>query len=71
MLFKDISVFSSGCHFVQQSGRICAILIEGIIGNIYEKNNLDLDQWCSRCRFKKKLHTMDDEQQMPDQDRSQ
>ena len=28
MLFKDISIFSSGGHFIQQRGTICAILVE-------------------------------------------
>ena len=33
MLFKDISSFSSGGHFVQWSETICAIMVEGIMGN--------------------------------------
>ena len=32
MLFKDISIFSSGGQFDRQSGTICAILVEGIMG---------------------------------------
>ena len=31
MLFKDISLFSSGVHFVQQSKTICAIILKGIV----------------------------------------
>ena len=36
MSFNDFSVIflSSGGHFVQRSGTICAILVEGIMGNI-------------------------------------
>ena len=34
---KDFSIFSFGGHFVQQRGTICAILIEGIMGNISVK----------------------------------
>ena len=34
MLFKDISIFSSGGHFVQQSQTVCVILVEGIMWNI-------------------------------------
>ena len=37
MLFKDISIFSSGADFAQQSGTICAIVVEGIMENITEK----------------------------------
>ena len=37
MLFKDFSRFNSGSHFVQQSGTICAILVEDIMGNIRVK----------------------------------
>ena len=37
MLFKDFSIFSPGGQFVQQSRTICAILVEGIIGNIHVK----------------------------------
>ena len=29
MSFKGFSIFSSGCHFVQPSGTILAILVEG------------------------------------------
>ena len=32
--FKRFSIFSSGGHFVQQSGMICAILVEGHPRNI-------------------------------------
>ena len=34
MPFKFISIFSSGGHFVQQSGTVCKILVEGIMRNI-------------------------------------
>ena len=37
MLFKDISTGGSGGHFVQQSGPVCAILVEGIISKISVK----------------------------------
>ena len=37
MLFKDISIFSSGGHFVQQRGTICAILVEVNTRNISVK----------------------------------
>ena len=37
MLFKDFSSFSSCGYFVQQIGTICAIVVEGIIGNITVK----------------------------------
>ena len=29
MSFKGFSILSSGCHFVQQSGTILALLVEG------------------------------------------
>ena len=32
--FKEFSIFSSGGHFGQWSGTICAILEEGFVGNI-------------------------------------
>ena len=35
MLFKDFSISSPDGHFVQRSNPICAILVEGIMGNIY------------------------------------
>ena len=35
MSFKFVSFFNSGGHFVQQSKTIHAILIEGILRNIY------------------------------------
>ena len=35
MSFKDISYLEFGGHFVQRSGTICAILIEGIMRNIF------------------------------------
>ena len=37
MSFKSLSVFSSGGHFVQQSGTILAILVEGHSRNISVK----------------------------------
>ena len=37
MLFKDISVFSSTCHFIPQSQTVCAILVESIMRNISVK----------------------------------
>ena len=37
MLFKDFSIFSCDGHFVQRSKMICAILVEGNIGNILVK----------------------------------
>ena len=38
MLFIDFSIFSSGIHFVQWSRPICATFIEGIMGNICNRN---------------------------------
>ena len=37
MLLKEFSIFSFGGHFVQWSGIICAICLEGIMGNIHVK----------------------------------
>ena len=37
MSFKDISVLSSGCHFVYPSRNVCAILVEDIMRNISVK----------------------------------
>ena len=37
MLFKDISIFSSGGQFVQQSNTVCAVLAEGIMRNVSVK----------------------------------
>ena len=39
MTFNDISIISSGNHFVQQNGTVCAIaiMVEGIIRNISVK----------------------------------
>ena len=31
MLFKDISIFNSGNHFIQCSRTVCAILVESIM----------------------------------------
>ena len=33
-MFKDFSIFSSGGHFVHQSGISLAILVEGHLSNI-------------------------------------
>ena len=38
MLFKEFSIFSSGIHFVMWSRTICATFIEGIMGNICNRN---------------------------------
>ena len=35
MSFKDFSIFSSGSRFVQWSGTVLTILLEGLHGNIY------------------------------------
>ena len=48
--FKDFLIYSSGVHFVYQSGTNCAILVEGIMRNISEII-LNLDQ-LFRCHFK-------------------
>ena len=37
MLFKRFSIFSSGSHFVQQSGTILAVSVEGRPKNISVK----------------------------------
>ena len=34
---RDIPIFSSGGHFVQLKGTVCAILVEGIMRNISVK----------------------------------
>ena len=36
-LLKDISISSSGSHFVQQCGTVCTFLVEGIIRHISVK----------------------------------
>ena len=41
--------------FVRRSGIICAILVEGIMRNIFSEISLNLDQWFRRCRLKKKI----------------
>ena len=52
MPFKDISLFSSGGHFVQRGKTFCEIGVEGIVRNISVKL-LNLDQWLKRrCRLK-------------------
>ena len=35
MSFKDIPILSFGGHSVQRSKSVCAILVEGIMRNIY------------------------------------
>ena len=35
--FKDFSIFSSGGHLICRSKKICAIFVEGIMGNIQLK----------------------------------
>ena len=37
MLFKNISIFSSGGHFFHWNGTVCAISVEDIMGNIHVK----------------------------------
>ena len=37
MSFKGFSTFSSGCHFVQPSGTILAISVEGHLRNTSEQ----------------------------------
>ena len=37
MSFKHISDFSPAAHFVQRSGLVCAILLEGTLWNISVK----------------------------------
>ena len=44
---KIFLIWSSGSHFVQQSGTICEILVDGIMRNICEII-LNLDQWFRR-----------------------
>ena len=41
---KIFLIWSSGGPFVQQSGTICAIIVEGIMKNIHVKS-INLDQW--------------------------
>ena len=36
-MFKDFSIFSSGCHLVYPSGTISAILVGSHLGNIAMK----------------------------------
>ena len=38
MSFNILNVFNSGSHFVQCRVNICAILKDGIVGNIYMKS---------------------------------
>ena len=50
MSFEDFSIFSSGGHFVKGSLTSCAILVEGIIGNIHVKLfQTWTDLWFRRC----------------------
>ena len=42
MLFKGFSIFSFGCHFVQQSRAILAILAEG------NPRNIPVKQLCNQ-----------------------
>ena len=50
---KIFLIWSSGDHFVQQSGTICAILVEGIMSYFFCEIILKLDQWFKRrCRLK-------------------
>ena len=44
--------FSSGGHFVRWSRTICAILVEGIMGNIHV-NSYNLERWFRRRCLKK------------------
>ena len=53
MSFKVFSIFSSGGHFVQQSGTILAILVEGHPRNISVKFFLKSFLWSRmRCNLK-------------------
>ena len=54
MSFKVFSIFSSGGHFVQQSGTILAILVEGHPRNISVKFFLKSFLW-SRMRYNLKV----------------
>ena len=47
LLFKDFPFFSSGSYFIEGSGTICAISIEGIIGFIHV--------FRTKCHLKEKL----------------
>ena len=48
MSFKGFSIFSFGGHFVQQSRKILAILVEGHPRNISVKNIFKLEQCFQR-----------------------
>ena len=53
MLFKCFSIFSSGGHFVQWSGTILAILVDGHPRHISVKKNLKSSRLTrKRCRLK-------------------
>ena len=48
MSFRDFSIFSTGSHFVQLSGTVLAILVEG-----HPRIILKLGHWSMRiCRLK-------------------
>ena len=47
MAFKDLSIFSPGMHFVQQSITLWEILVEGLMRSIYVK--LYLGRQLRRC----------------------
>ena len=49
---KIFLIWSSGRPFVQQSGTICAILVEGIKRNNSVKLFFNLDQWLRSCLLK-------------------
>ena len=51
MFFNDIFIRSFAGPFAQQNKTLCAILVEGIIKNLFCKFILNLDHWFSRrCR---------------------
>ena len=51
MSFKYILALAA--HFVQGSGTICAILVEGIMRNDSVMSSLNFNQWFKRrCRLK-------------------
>ena len=76
MLFKDISklalasilfsgaesIFNFGGHFVQRSGTVCAILVEGIVRNISVKLFEFGPGFRRRCILRKSLHMRNDAQ---------
>ena len=50
MPFKDIFIYSSGGPFAQPNKTICAILVEGIMKNIFVKSSGLLVQWSRTIR---------------------